>query len=71
MLKKILNNFFNSRNDRLLKEYSKKVTLINELEPQLKKLKDSDFKAKTKEFRSRCKAGEKLEDLIVGFCSCS
>ena len=65
MLKKILNNFFNSRNDRLLKEYSKKVTLINELEPQLKKLKDSDFKAKTKEFRSRYKAGEKLEDLIV------
>jgi len=65
MLKKILNTFFNSRNDRLLNEYSKKVKLINELEPQLKKLKDGDFKAKTKEFKSRYKAGEKLEDLIV------
>ena len=65
MLKKILNTFFNSRNDRLLNEYSKKVKLINELEPQLKKLKDIDFKAKTKEFKSRYKAGVKLEDLIV------
>ena len=65
MLKKILNTFFNSRNDRLLKEYSKKVKLINELETELKKLKDSDFKVKTKEFKSRYKAGEKLEDLIV------
>ena len=65
MLKKILNTFFNSRNDRLLNEYSKKVKLINELEPQLKTLKDADFKAKTKEFKSRVKAGEKLEDLII------
>ena len=65
MLKKILNTFFNSRNDRLLNEYSKKVKLINELEPQLQKLKDGDFKAKTKEFKRRYKSGEKLEDLIV------
>jgi len=65
MLKKILNTFFNSRNDRLLNEYSKKVSLINKLEPNLKTLKDSDFKIKTKEFKERYKSGEKLEDLIV------
>ena len=65
MFKKILNTFFGSRNDRLLNEYSKKITLINELEPQVKKLKDSDFKIKTKEFKHRVKKGEKLEDLIV------
>ena len=65
MLKKILNTFFNSRNDRLLNQYSKKVKLINELEPEFKKLKDSDFKDKTKEFKDRYKSGEKLEDLIV------
>jgi preprotein translocase subunit SecA len=65
MLKKILNTFFNSRNDRLLNEYSKKVSLINKLEPNLKTLKDSDFKVKTKEFKERYKSGEKLEDLIV------
>ena len=65
MFKKILNTFFGSRNDRLLNEYSKKITLINELEPQVKKLKDSDFKIKTKELKRRVKKGEKLEDLIV------
>ncbi len=65
MFKKILNTFFNSRNDRLLNEYSKKVNLINELEPKVKKLKDNEFKSKTKEFKDRVKGGEQLEDLIV------
>ena len=65
MLKKMLNTIFGSRNDRLLNEYSKKVTQINELEPKIKKLKDSDFKVKTSEFKSRVKSGEKLEDLVV------
>jgi len=65
MFKKILNTFLGSRNDRLLNEYSKKITLINELEPQIKKLKDADFKVKTSEFKRRVKEGEKVEDLIV------
>ncbi len=65
MFKKILNTFLGSRNDRLLNEYSKKITLINELEPQIKKLKDADFKVKTNEFKRRVNDGEKLEDLIV------
>jgi len=65
MLKKMLNTFFGSRNDRLLNEYSKKITLINQLEPQVKKLKDGDFKTKTTEFKRRVKEGETLESLIV------
>ena len=65
MLKKMLNTFFGSRNDRLLNEYSKRIILINELEPQVKKLKDSDFKIKTSEFKRRLKEGETLEGLIV------
>jgi len=65
MLKKMLNTFFGSRNDRLLNEYSKKITLINQLEPQVKKLKDGDFKTKTSEFKRRVKEGETLESLIV------
>ena len=66
----MLNTIFGSRNDRLLNEYSKKVTLINELEPKIKKLKDSDFKVKTNEFKSRVKSGEKLEDLVVDVFAC-
>jgi len=65
MIKKIINSFFGSRNDRLLKEYSHKVNLINQLEPKVKKLKDNEFKSKTREFKNRVKDGEKLEDLIV------
>jgi len=65
MFKKMLNTFFGSRNDRLLNEYSKRIKLINELEPQVKKLKDSDFKVKTSEFKLRIKEGETLENLIV------
>ena len=61
----MLNTFFGSRNDRLLSEYSKRILLINELEPQVKKLKDSDFKIKTNEFKRRLKEGETLEGLIV------
>ena len=38
MLKKMLNTLFGSRNDRLLNEYSKKATLINQLESKVKKL---------------------------------
>ena len=65
MLKKIFNSIFGTRNDRLLKEYSSKVSLINALEPEIKKLKDSDFKKKTNEFKNKIKDGVKLDDLIV------
>ena len=65
MYKKIFNNLFGSRNDRLLKEYSKKVALINALEPEIKKLKDSDFKKKTDEFKKMVRKGEGLDGLIV------
>ena len=65
MLKKIFNSIFGTRNDRLLKEYSSKVSLINALEPEIKKLKDSDFKKKTNEFKNKIKDGVKLDNLIV------
>ena len=52
MLKKFIQNIFGSRNQRLLKEYSKKVNQINALEPSIKKLKDIDFKRKTNEFKN-------------------
>ena len=65
MLKKIFNSVFGTRNDRLLKEYLSKVLLINRLEPEIHKLKDSDFKKKTNEFKSKIKNGVNLDDLIV------
>jgi len=65
MLKKIIQNLFGSRNNRLLKEYSKKVNQINALEPSIKKLKDSDFKKKTIEFREQIEKGTSLDELLI------
>ena len=65
MLKKIIQNLFGSRNQRLLKEYEKKVHKINELEPSIKKLKDADFKKKTIEFKKRIKSGESVDELLI------
>ena len=65
MLKKIIGTFFGSRNDRLLKDYAKKVKQINALEGNIKKLKDADFLKKTIEFKERFSRGETLDDLMV------
>lgn len=65
MLKTIVQNLFGSRNDRLLKEYGKKVTQINALEDATKKLSDAALKAKTAEFKNRLKQGQALDDLLV------
>jgi len=65
MLKKIVENLFGSRNQRLLRDYSKKIDQINALEPSIKKLKDLDFKKKTIEFRERIKKGTPLDELLI------
>ena len=70
MLKKIIQNVFGSRNQRLLKEYSKKVNEINALESSFKKLKDIDFKKKTIEFRERIKKGASIDELLIEIFAC-
>ena len=65
MLKTIVQNLFGCRNDRLLKEYGKKVTQINALEDTTKKLSDAALKAKTTEFKNRLKQGQALDDLLI------
>ena len=56
MVPDILKIIFGSRNDRLLKQYRRKVTAINALEPAIAKLSDDELRAKTDEFRGRIKA---------------
>ncbi|RBP49876.1 preprotein translocase subunit SecA [Arenicella xantha] len=60
MLKKI----FGSRNDRLVRQMSKRVKKINDLEPEVQALSDEQLKSKTQEFRDRLSAGETLDDLL-------
>ncbi len=61
----IFKNFFSSRNDRLLKQYSKRVAQINSLEDSYAKLSDAELKAKTAEFKQRLQAeGASLESIL-------
>lgn len=60
----ILNKIFGSRNQRLLKKFSKLVDKINALEPDFMQLSDSDLLCKTNEFKSRIKKNESLDSLL-------
>lgn len=60
MLKKI----FGSRNDRLIRQMSKRVKKINRLEESFQALSDDELKAKTQEFRDRLDGGETLDSLL-------
>ncbi len=60
LIKKILG----SRNERLVKQYSRTVQKINALEPALQALSDDALRAKTDEFKARLANGETLDDLL-------
>jgi len=60
-----LTRIFGSRNQRLLRQYSKIVSEINDLEPGMQSLSDDELSAKTGEFRARVEQGESLDDLLV------
>jgi preprotein translocase subunit SecA len=60
----ILKNIIGTESSRLIKKWAPIISKINDLEPEIKKLEDGDFKIKTKEFRSRLEKGETLDDLL-------
>jgi len=64
MIPGILRKIFGSRNDRLIRQYSKTVQRINALEDSMQALSDEGLRAKTDEFRQRFAAGETLDDLL-------
>ena len=61
----ILTRLFGSRNQRLLRQYSKVVNKINGLEKELQSLSDEQLRAKTDELKSRVKEGETLDDILA------
>jgi len=61
---KFLTRIFGSRNQRLLRQYSKVVNRINAFEEGVQGLDDESLRAKTDEFRGRFANGEDLEDLL-------
>jgi preprotein translocase subunit SecA len=61
---KLLTQIFGSRNQRLIKELSRKVTDINAVEPEMQALKDEEFPERTRELKARFTGGATLDALI-------
>jgi preprotein translocase subunit SecA len=65
MLTKLVKKIFGSRNERLIKKYSKIVKQINALEEGLLHLTDETLKNKTQEFKKRLQQGQTVDQLLV------
>jgi preprotein translocase subunit SecA len=63
-VQKVLTKIFGSRNDRLLKRYTRIVAQINALEPQVQKLTDAQLRARAHEIRAGLMEG-KIESADV------
>ena len=64
MIANVLTKIFGSRNDRLLKQYSRTVAQINALEPGLGGLSDEQLRGKTDELKKRHAEGATLDELL-------
>ncbi len=60
----ILTKLLTLGESKQLRRYEERVVEINDLEPSIKRLSDSELTAKTVEFRSRLEQGETLDDLL-------
>ncbi len=65
MIGSVLTKVFGSRNQRILKQFQKKVSQINALEESVQALSDEELKAKTDEFRQRLDDGASINEILV------
>lgn len=65
IINKILSKIVGSRNERLVKELSKTVKGINDLEEGIQALSDEQLRAKTQEFKDRYESQESLDELLT------
>jgi preprotein translocase subunit SecA len=61
---KLLTQIFGSRNQRLIKDLSRRVADTNGLEPEMQALKDEEFPEKTRELKARFTGGASLDSLV-------
>ena len=64
MYKWLIQKIFGTKNERDLKKLQPYVHQVNELEPQIQKLSDSQLQAKTAEFKEKLSQGASLEDIL-------
>src|ERR1700760_4800705 len=65
MLDATLAKVFGTKHDREIKKIRPIVAAINDLEPQLQALSDSELAAKTVDFKQRIANGATLDDILV------
>jgi preprotein translocase subunit SecA len=61
----ILNKIIGTRNDRFVKQYTRRVNAINALEPEMRKLTDAQLRGRIFELRAKLDKGVKADDLLV------
>ncbi|MEO8638089.1 MAG: preprotein translocase subunit SecA [Candidatus Taylorbacteria bacterium] len=61
---KFLKTLLGDHNEKTLKKHRPSAETINALEPEVKALKDEEFKEKTAKFKERIQKGETLEDIL-------
>src|SRR3989442_620388 len=59
-----LGKVIGTKNERELKRLQGRVEQINALEPEMEKLSDADFPARTAQFKERLASGEPLDDIL-------
>jgi len=64
MYKWFIRKIFGTQNERDLKKLQPYVSAINDLEPLIQKLSDSQLRNKTAEFKEKLQQGAKLDDLL-------
>ncbi len=65
MYKWLIKKIFGTKNERDLKKLRPYVSAINELEPKVQKLSDSELRLKTAEFKQKLHSGATLDDLLI------
>ena len=60
----LFERLFGSYSDKELKRINPIIDKIEDMEPEMQKLSDSQLKGKTTEFRERLANGETLDDIL-------
>jgi preprotein translocase subunit SecA len=61
----ILNKIIGTRNDRFVKNYTRRVNAINDLEKKIRQLSDEQIRGMVLEFRKRLDSGTSADDLLI------
>ena len=64
MISKTLSKVFGSRNERLIKQFSKTVKEINSLEPTMQAMSDEELAAHTPELKEQLATGQSIDDIL-------